>query len=88
MYVSSLTTSQFSALIRAEINAAIQEAKTNLEMLLPNEPSKFYTIKGVAKMLEITPATIHNYVKQGILIKHKISGRTLFKKSEVDRLTD
>ena len=44
---------------------------------------EYLTGKQVDKLLNISAPTRHKYVKDGLLNKHKIGGRVLYKRTEV-----
>jgi hypothetical protein len=50
----------------------------------PKEPTTFLTRKEVAKLLSVDISSIHNMTVKGILQKYQISGRVLYKRSEVE----
>lgn len=74
----------------------IFEKVTHLEKLLlesgtqsnHSSPKKeIYTADETAKMLNITLPTLHNWVRDGKIIKYKIGGHRIgFKSADVDRL--
>ena len=41
------------------------------------------TIDEVSTLLRVSKPTVHSYAKRGLLVKHKMSNRTLFKTVEV-----
>jgi excisionase family DNA binding protein len=55
------------------------------EFEFPKEEKQeeYLTGKQVDSLLNISSPTRHKYVKDGLLNKHKIGGRVLFKRSEV-----
>ncbi|WP_281979522.1 helix-turn-helix domain-containing protein [Tenacibaculum mesophilum] len=66
----------------AELKKAIEELKKHLQ---PKEPTEFVTRNYVAKeMLHCNLTTVHNLTKRGILTKHGIGGRVLYKRAEVE----
>ena len=69
----------------SEIAAAVLQGVQNIikEKEQSIEDKENWTIEETAKYLKVSKVTIHAYVRQGILKKHKIGSRTLFKKSEV-----
>ena len=48
-----------------------------------NKKDEFLTTKEAADLLRVSTTTIFDYCNKGILKKHKIMQKTLFKKSEV-----
>jgi hypothetical protein len=50
----------------------------------PKEEKKYLTRTEVSKMLSVDVSTIHNMSKKGILQKHKISGRILYLRAQVE----
>lgn len=53
----------------------------------PQNAKEIYTADETAKMLNITLPTLHNWVRDGKIIKYKIGGHRIgFKSADVDRL--
>lgn len=77
-YVRIPTIEEISAVVRNEVEAALKNHRRHME-----NQDKMMTRQDVADYLNITLPTVHSYMNQGILKPYKISGRTLFKKSEV-----
>lgn len=50
----------------------------------PKEPLSWLTRQQVAELLSVDVSTIHNMTIKGVLIKYQISGRVLYKRSEVE----
>lgn len=50
----------------------------------PKEPLSWLTRQQVAELLSVDVSTIHNMTTKGVLIKYQISGRVLYKRSEVE----
>lgn len=69
-------------------SAIIEGVKTQLEDLkkhfTPKEPTEYLTRQAVAKLLSVDLSTVHNMSVKGILQKYQISGRVLYKRSEVE----
>lgn len=92
MYIGNLTKSQLIALINEQLQEYQKETlkvgkqMTVLMDLLQNQNKELLTIKDIVKLFSISLASVHNWVKEGKLIKHKVGGRSLFKKEEVDKL--
>jgi len=58
----------------------IMDLKTNFQPIVPVE---LMTRKETAQFFSISLVTVHQWVKQGTLISHKISNKVYFKRSEV-----
>lgn len=50
------------------------------------DKNECYTVKEVLELLKITPQTLTNWRKAGIIKSVKIGKRVLFKKTEIERL--
>ena len=50
----------------------------------PKEPISWLTRQQVAELLSVDVSTIHNMTIKGVLIKYQISGRVLYKRTEVE----
>ena len=74
------------ALIENAVNKALDERNLNSSVIASQDEGKLITRKELASMLNVSFVTIHNYSKKGLLIKHKVGNRVLFKLSEVQTL--
>ncbi|GGE42151.1 helix-turn-helix domain-containing protein [Psychroflexus planctonicus] len=64
------------------LRSELAELKTNLQ---PKASStKYLTRHEVAKMLNITIGTLHNYTTRGILTAYQIGGRVLYKANDIE----
>jgi len=50
----------------------------------PKEPEEYLTRQQVADMIHVDLSTTHNMRKRGDIIAYQISGRILFKRSEIE----
>lgn len=68
------------------IDAAIGRAIERM-MPIPKDDSKSEFMSGneVDEYLKISAVTRHKYAKKGILIKHRIGGRVLYRRDEVEK---
>ncbi len=63
---------------------AIKQRLNEIEKhVKPNEATVLLTRNEVAKMLEISLPTLHNWVKTGILTAYRIGNKVRFKQDEV-----
>nr|WP_319572368.1 helix-turn-helix domain-containing protein [uncultured Draconibacterium sp.] len=69
---------------KAYLNAAVQKTLDNY--VPPKDEVEYLTREEVAKKLRISLPTLHAHVKKGILKKHPVGGRVLFRKDEIDEL--
>ena len=51
-----------------------------------NPEDVFITIAGACGILDVTPTTIYDWIKDGKLDKHSIFGRTVLKRVQIDAL--
>jgi hypothetical protein len=84
-----MQTIQFISITPEQLqNAIIDGVKSQLEDLKkfyqPKDPTTFLTRKEVAKLLSVDISSVHNMSVKGILQKYQISGRVLYKRSEVE----
>lgn len=77
-----LTPEENNAPIFKYIDKKIDELKKAFQ---PKEPSKYLTRHQVAEMLSVDLSTVHNMTVKNILTKYQISGRVLYKRSEVEK---
>lgn len=80
----------------AQLNIVTQEEFTRLESELQSlkdevtklrqkkEPSDFVTRKEAAGILKVTPMTIINYEKRGILTGHRVGRNIRYKRKDVN----
>lgn len=93
-YIGGLNKSELAAFLANELSPFIKEVKAlreevaDLKAKLSNNSQELYTIKDLTKLFNVSSATIHNWVNEGKLIKHKIGGRTEFKREDVQKLID
>ncbi len=91
-YIGNLTKSELSALLSDAIAPYLKEVMGLREDLAEfkgqtlSNSKELYSIKDLTTLFKVSAATIHNWTKQGKLIKHKIGGRTVFKKEDVEKL--
>jgi len=94
MYIGGLNKAQLAAFLSDELSPFIKEIKAlreevaDLRAQLGNGSKELYTIKDLTQLFNVSSATIHNWIKEGKLIKHKIGGRTEFKREDVQKLID
>jgi hypothetical protein len=87
MYIGNMQKAELSAFIEAEIASGINKHFKKAGIIIPNDDSTaYYTINQVASLFKKKRATIHNWIKKGLLKKYKVGTNTFFKKSEVDTL--
>jgi len=91
-YIGGLTKAQLASFLTDELKPFIQEIKdlknevSELRNQLHSKHKELYTIDDIADLFNITKATVHNWVKEGKLIKYKVGGRTQFKRADVEKL--
>jgi uncharacterized protein YcgL (UPF0745 family) len=91
-YLGNFTKSEMSAFLAAEFGPVLEEVRSlrqevaNLRSQLHHKHKDLYTIVDIAELFSVVPATVHNWVKKGKLIKYKIEGRTQFKRADVEKL--
>lgn len=79
-----LTRHTKESLVREISHSVMEEvSKLLLEREQTIEDKENWTIAETADYLKVSKVTIHSYVRRGLLKKHKIGSKTLFKKSEV-----
>lgn len=66
----------------------IKTIKKELELLKsefqPKEPEQYITRQQLADMIHVDLSTIHNMRKRSVIVAYQISGRILFKRSEIE----
>ena len=64
------------------IKSQLAELKNNLQPR--TNSTEYLTRHEVAKMLNITIGTLHNYTTRGILTAYQIGGRVLYKAKDIE----
>lgn len=83
MYVHAMTKSELAAFIKITVAEAIMGVKNELKSLSPDAANDYITVAETVKIFKVTKPTIYNWIKQGLIKKNKIQGRTLLRKSEL-----
>lgn len=88
---SQKTVLQIEALDANELLSRFDKLENTLQSLIGNQnttkkgkEAEYLTRNEVADMLKITLMTLNEWTNKGILKKHKIGNRVLFKKNEVE----
>jgi excisionase family DNA binding protein len=93
-YIGGLSKGELSAFLKDEILPFLKEIRelraevADLKARLNSNKRELYTIKDLTALFSVSAATIHNWINEGKLIKHKIGGRTQFKRVDVERLIE
>lgn len=77
----SVTPEQLQQAIIEGVKTQLNELKKHFE---PKTPTEYLSRQEVAEMLKINLSTVHNMSVKGVLQKYQISGRVLYKRSEVE----
>jgi hypothetical protein len=77
----NLSPEQLGLLFDEVITSKINDLKKHFE---PKTPTEYLSRQDVAQLLKINLSTVHNMSVKGILQKYQISGRVLYKRSEVE----
>lgn len=91
-YIGGLTKNELKALISDELSESKREMTElrkeikELKDQLHSKSKELLTIKDLELLFSVGRSTIHNWVKEGKLIKYKIGGRAEFKKADVEKL--
>ncbi|WP_037361425.1 helix-turn-helix domain-containing protein [Asinibacterium sp. OR53] len=93
-YIEGLQKNEFKAFLQECFATYLAETKAlkdeivSLKSLLKNQPKDFYQIADLMELFGVTRATIHNWVKEGKLLKHKLGGKVLFKREDINKLIE
>jgi hypothetical protein len=77
----NLSPEQLGKLFDEVITSKFNDLKKHFQ---PTTPTEYLSRQEVAQMLKINLSTVHNMSVKGILQKYQISGRVLYKRSEVE----
>lgn len=75
------TPEDFQEPIIKTIKKEFEVLKANFQ---PKEPEEYLGRQQVADMLQIDLSSVHNWRKKGVLTAYQISGKILFKRSEIE----
>lgn len=81
---TTVNENEFRTMIEKAVGDAMRK-RTPPPKSKPEISDKYLSGKEVDTFLKISPTTRHEYAKQGILIKHKIGGRVLYRREEVEK---
>jgi excisionase family DNA binding protein len=70
--------------IRNVIREEIERAVKGITPLTNSNDDTYLTIEDAAKKLSVNRSTLDRWSKNGLLSKHKVGGRRLYKKSEIE----
>lgn len=75
--------------VKEEIRGQIQALRPTLEEKppTPSQAPEYLTREETAQLLKVSSATLATWKRKSILTPCKIGGRTLYKRSEVDKAT-
>jgi len=78
--MSTYKRDEFMEIVAQGVAKGVSEA---LDSMM-NKKDAMFTINEAAVKCKVTIRTIHNWTNQGLIIAHKIGGRTLYKESELE----
>jgi hypothetical protein len=81
--LTNLTIGELQSLIDSSVSSAMEEKIAALISNVREEEDQLMTKVEVAKLLQVTHGTVHNWKESGLIPYHKISNRIYYKKSEV-----
>lgn len=82
-YRKSSTGKFFKLIVGEEIEARLNAFIAALKEA--GKPPEMYTINDICAMLKVTPATLHNWKKQGLLTGCRLGKNRYFTKQEVEQ---
>lgn len=72
-----------------DIKQVVEDKFSELSSTLsPKEPEDWITRKQLKEMLSVSYVSIHNWCDKGIIKSYKIGAKTLFKRSEIEKVLD
>ncbi len=83
----NITTAQanaFSQFISAIAKEAYKEAYKDIETMMAKKEPKMYTRMEVAERLNVSLPTVHELVKQGIIVPTYVGRKPLFKVQDIE----
>ena len=79
--ISGFTIDDFMTMLDEKINQALEKFQSSTNNAIPEK--EFYTRDEVAKLLNVSYGTLHNWKKEGILEPVKIGNRVYYPQIEV-----
>ena len=79
--ITEVNIDDFMTMLDEKINQALEKFQSSTNNAIPEK--EFYTRDEVAKLLNISFGTLHNWKKEGILEPVKIGNRVYYPKIEV-----
>ena len=79
--ITEVNIDDFMTMLDEKINQALEKFQSSTNNAIPEK--EFYTRDEVAKLLNVSYGTLHNWKKEGILEPVKIGNRVYYPKIEV-----
>jgi excisionase family DNA binding protein len=80
----SLLEDWFRGIVRDEIQNVLKDISVNDK----DKEEKYLSIEEASKKLSVNRTTLDRWTKTGLLQRHKVGGRRLYKFSEIERFVD
>jgi len=85
-YLHNVTPMQLEEMLQNAVKKSFNELSTQNQPTQHQQLKEVLTRKETAQFFNVSLFCLHEWVKKGILKPYKVSGRTYFKKSELDSL--
>lgn len=85
-YLHNVTPEQLSEMLHNVVIKSLNELSTQNNTSQPQNLKEVLTRKETAEFFNVSLFCIHDWVRKGILTPYKVSGRTYFKRTELDNV--
>ena len=82
--VSTIQTYAFAQFINEIVKQAYKQAYADIQQDIAKQAPRMYTRKEVAERLNVSLPTVHELVKQGIIVPTYVGRKPLFKAQDIE----
>lgn len=72
--------------IAAEVYAEMKEAEEATKVIEKPKEERLYTSKETAKMLRVTPVTLHRWKSEGLIPHIRIGNNIRYKETDIEKM--
>jgi hypothetical protein len=85
-YLHNVNPEQLAEMLQNAVKKSFNELSTQRNTEQPQLSKEVLTRKETAEFFNVSLFCIHNWVNKGVLIPYKVSGRTYFKRSDLENV--